>query len=281
VVFAEQNGSSPESGVVSRIKLIYDSLVSLSYGSESAGSWGDWGSMWNRIRSAGEWTPDGTATNDEVLLGKTYYGSSRTKNTGTANLAMNYSLQQYNEFDDYEGPEGTGEPENDYTGDEATWINTLPLAGGNEVWKDQRTGLYWSHVLGEYSNDFPYQDHSDCDFFNEVLYSERGDYTCSGIDCDTDCGNAINACAQLSLDADGNGTDETNWYLPTQKELLQAYLNGMFNQTRAAFTSTNYFWSSTEMSLWYDSAWYVRLYFGATNTTYKTDDKFVRCVSRD
>ena len=57
-ISAEQNDSSPESGSTSRIKATYDSLVTLTHGSESSGSWGDWGSMWNRIRSAGEWVPD-------------------------------------------------------------------------------------------------------------------------------------------------------------------------------------------------------------------------------
>ena len=72
-VLAEQSGDTPESGVTSYIKQIYDSLVSLGHGSDSAGAWGDWGEFWNRIRSAGEWEPDGTAEADDVKAGETYF----------------------------------------------------------------------------------------------------------------------------------------------------------------------------------------------------------------
>ena len=83
LVLAEQTGSTPDSASTSRIKTIYDSLVSLSHGSESAGAWGNWGVMWNRIRSAGEWVPSGDATEADVVTGKTFYKDSRTIKTGT------------------------------------------------------------------------------------------------------------------------------------------------------------------------------------------------------
>ena len=70
-VLAEQSGGTPESGGVSRIKAIYDSLVSLGHGSDSSGSWGDWGAYWNRIRGAGEWTPDSGLEPEEVSSGET------------------------------------------------------------------------------------------------------------------------------------------------------------------------------------------------------------------
>ncbi len=86
-VLAEQSGSSPESGVTSRIKTIYDSLVSLSHGSDAAGGWGNWGVMWNRIRSAAEWVPTGDATEADVVSGKLFYKDSRTQKTGTLSLS--------------------------------------------------------------------------------------------------------------------------------------------------------------------------------------------------
>lgn len=85
-VFAEQVGSSPESGSSSRIKTIYDSLTSSSFGSTSAGAWGDWGSMWNRIYSASLWSPDGTTTVGNTSTGKTFYNSSRVLQTGQGSL---------------------------------------------------------------------------------------------------------------------------------------------------------------------------------------------------
>ena len=41
-VKAEQYSLSPESGSTSRIKTIYDSLITLGHGSTAAGAWGDW-----------------------------------------------------------------------------------------------------------------------------------------------------------------------------------------------------------------------------------------------
>lgn len=55
---AEQVGSSPESGVKSRISELYDALVAKNYGSDTdnsglAGNLGtDWGTKWNRIKTA-------------------------------------------------------------------------------------------------------------------------------------------------------------------------------------------------------------------------------------
>lgn len=168
-VFAEQSGGSPESGTVSRISEVYDSLVSLGHGSDTAGSWGDWSSMWNRIRSSGEWVPDGTATGDDVAEGVTFYGSSRIKIAGTGQLAQDFEQQALVEWDDYRGPGGSGDASEDYMGEESTWTNTLPLSGGKEVWRDERTGLYWSHNLGNYTNIFPNSDHSTCPFLMAVL----------------------------------------------------------------------------------------------------------------
>ena len=85
-VFAEQHGSTPESSSTSHLKTLYDSLVSSSFGSESAGAWGDWGTMWNRIYSAITWTPSGDASPSDVASGKTFYASSRILQTGQGSL---------------------------------------------------------------------------------------------------------------------------------------------------------------------------------------------------
>lgn len=286
-VLAEKSGSSPESGVTSRIKAVYDSLVTEGHGSESAGSWGDWGAMWNRIRSASEWTPDGTATADDVADGKTFYGSSRTSAVGTARLAQNFELQALVEWDDYSGVDtpGNGSIE-DYEGEEAEWTNTYPLDAGEEVWKDERTGLYWSHNLGSYSNSFPDIDHSACPFFDGSTEAEKlaARYGYDGLT--SACGNAINACGSLSLKLRETDTEEyTQWYLPTQKELMQAYIDGIYNQTggggETGFTTTSWFWSSSEVSFNPTFAWVVHLGYGSTSLGYKTDGNAVRCVARD
>lgn len=292
-VFAEQSGSSPESGADSRIKAVYDSLVSLSHGSESAGGWGNWGTWWNRIRSAGEWVPSGDAAVGDVKSDKTFYKDSRTQQTGTLSLTGDattadvgsgktfysdsftqqagtadlyyFDEQSLVEWDDYK----TG----DSTAEEAVWTNTAGTATAG-VWKDTRTGLYWSNSRGQFDNIFPDTTHTACPFF---ALSDRGAY--DGLDAD--CGNSINACGILSLDADGDAVAETDWYLPSQKELQQAYIDGAYNQN-STWTTTSNFWSSTELSDNPAYAWYVLLHYGYTNVNTKVTATYdVRCVRRD
>jgi len=302
IVFAEQVGDSPDSGVSSKIKDLYDDLVSLSYGSESSGIWGDWGEMWNRIRSSAEWIPDGSVSAGDVISGETFYDGSRTEQTGTLALvgdateadvvagktfysdsftlltgtysvvdAFDYGLQQYNDFDDYEGVD-TGQPE-DYQGDESEWTNTATNA-----WQDGRTSLYWSPAYDNgfnyFTNIFPNDDHSSCDFFSST---PRGSY--NGLDAD--CGNAINFCGTLELDSDGDEVAETDWYLPAQKELMQAYIDGIYNQAGIPFTTDAQFWSSTEVSYSTGRAFSLYLYDGDTNIYTKSSAFQVHCVRRD
>jgi len=75
-VLAEQSGSSPESGVTSRLKTISDALIALGHGSTSAGAWGDWGAMWNRIYSAAAWVPSGDLNVANCPTGKTFYSAN-------------------------------------------------------------------------------------------------------------------------------------------------------------------------------------------------------------
>jgi hypothetical protein len=303
VAVAEKVGSSPESGSTSRLRTISDALGVLGFGSEGVGSWGDWGAMWNRIYSAAIWnagagdavagnvldgkkfyaganrdlltgtlTYTGDAAVTDVVAGKTFYSNNVTKQTGTLAL-LDYSLQQYSSRDDYAGPNGGGGAE-DYQGEEATW--TSPV---ENVWKDGRTGLYWSSSQGNKLNQFTI---SDCDFFTTT---PRSNY--SGSDTgvgSAQCGpaeDAINYCATLNF---GGYSD---WYLPSQKELMQAYIDGMFNKAgttqanAAAFTTTSDFWSSTEESSDATRAWYEGLRRGTTYSTTKSTGYAVRCVRRD
>lgn len=63
---------------------IYEALVTLKYGSDSAGKWGDWGEILNRIYSAALWSPDATSNPADVLEGETFYsGGSRYEKTGS------------------------------------------------------------------------------------------------------------------------------------------------------------------------------------------------------
>ncbi len=149
----------------------------------------------------------------------------------------------------------------------STWTQTSSVP---EIWKDERTGLYWTDQQGTATtNDFTI---STCDFYSMA----RGAYTGG----DTDCDNAINRCADLNGTSHGG---RTGWYLPSKHELMQAYLDGMYIQTNENFTvGTGWvFWSSSEVSSDSSAAWLVILDEGFANYNGKLETITVRCVSRD
>ncbi len=259
VVFAEQGGSSNESGANSRLKSLSDTLISSDYGSIASGAWGDWGAMWNRIYSAATWdAAAGDATIADVLTGKKFYaGANRSLLTGTAapSASIDYSKQSLETDDDQVGT---------YKDEESTWTNVTgsPFAVGatglstGQVKQDSRTGLWWSasSTSTSITNSFDSTDG----------VRPTG-------------GNAIAFCDGLNT---ANFASQTNWYLPTQKELMQAYIDGIYSQDKV-FTTTGTFWSSTEHSNPGDSAWTVAPFYGYTRLTTKATGKSVRCVRRD
>ena len=273
-VGAEKTGSSPESGATSKLKQGYDFLVSkgTNYGDSQPSDWpfSITSTYWKRILYSALWSPDGTATESDVSSGKTFYSNSRTKKTGTVTISpsIDFSSQQYVEYDDYDA--------SDYTGEESTWIKTSSASGAN-VYQDTRTGLYWSSSIGSYTNDFSSPSTGYCDFFSST---PRSSYGTSGTD--PDCGNAINACAVLSLSSKNGQPADTDWYLPSQKELKQAYRDGIYNQAGSSFTTMGVFWSSTENSNDSANAWDENLGYGrAYSYGDKTLSNAVRCVRRD
>ena len=278
-VGAEQTGSSPESGATSRLKLVHDWLVAKSnpnYGGTQPADYSyDRGTYWNRILYSAFWEPDGTATESDVLSGKTFYSGSnnRVQKTGTLTppTSPGAYYEQFVQYDDWSA--------SDYTGEESTWINTNS-SSGNQVWYDTRTGLYWARTEpGTYTNSFSSPSTGVCDFFNTGTYPTRGSYGTSGTD--PACGNAINRCAILSLASTEGGSAKTDWYLPSQKELQEAHANGIYNKTSDVFTTTSYFWSSTENSSGSSTAWYVDLRNGDTGYYVKGNGYATRCVRRD
>ena len=269
---AEQMGSSPDSGGAESVLVgSYNRLVSKgdTYGSSSSPDFtSNWGTYWNRIMYSAYWEPDGTATSSDVLSGKTFYAGSdnRTIKTGTvASFDIDYSKQSLIAYDDYRSYYGT-----DYHEEESVWINTNSSAG-SQVWYDSRTGLYWSMSLGSSSNSFTI---STCDFYTSI---PRGSYSGG----DADCGDAINACGTLSLASTEGSSAKTDWYLPSQKELDGAYIDGIYNKTSAAFVTTDSFWSSTEYSSDSTGAWDENLHRGYASYGNKTSNLAVRCVRRD
>ncbi len=258
VVFAEQSSSSPESGTTSRIKTASDWLVAkgANYGATDAPDWSNnWGTMWNRIMEAAAWEPGGTAIVTDVLEGKTFYAGSSDRDNKTGSL-VNYSSQSLEIYQDKDASDGTSE--------EPAWTNTA-----TNVWKDSRTGVYWSNSLGSYTNSFTLLT---CDFFTN---NPRGSYAGG----DADCGDAINTCSTFSLDATGDAVPETDWYLPSQKESFQAYIDGMYNQAGVVFTTSSIYWTSTEHSSSSTYAAEATFDVGQFGFVLKnTANHYVRCV---
>ncbi len=250
---AEQSPGTPNSGVNSILKETYETLKSLDYGFETGSN----GAIWNRIISSANWVPNTGLTEADVLKSKTFYEDSRTIKTGTLDFPL-YTDQSL-QAKDYRDSNAS-----------STWSTWSKSNSSPEVWLDTRTGLYWSpKQTGTYSNEFTI---ASCDFFTTT---PRGNYN----GADPDCGNAINVCANLSLDANGDATPETKWYLPTQAELMQAYLNGIYLGSNPTWVTGDNYWSSTEVNN--TSAWYTTLFYGVTTSSNKTTSYSVRCVHRD
>lgn len=223
----------------------------------------------------GTWTFLGDAAVDQVLEGKKFYSNSGTLLTGTYTppTPIDFSNMQYSTYDDYAGGDYLGwggTLTDDYQGEESEWSNMS--VGEDIAWRDERTGVYWSAHQGTMSNIFTM---ASCDYFTSI---PRSSYDGS----DSDCGLAINYCATLDF------AGRTDWYLPSQKELMQAYIDGIYNQagideaSAAAFVTDNYYWSSSEVSGSSNYAWTVHLDSGPTYNDNKADaGRGVRCVSRD
>ncbi len=223
----------------------------------------------------GTWTFLGDAAVDQVLEGKKFYSNSGTLLTGTYTppTPIDFSNMQYSTYDDYAGGDYLGwggTLTDDYQGEESEWSNMS--VGEDIAWRDERTGVYWSAHQGTMSNIFTM---ASCDYFTSI---PRSSYDGS----DSDCGLAINYCATLDF------AGRTDWYLPSQKELMQAYIDGIYNQagideaSAAAFVTDNYYWSSSEVSYYSTAAWFVYLFDGSTRIDLKSSTRAgVRCVSRD
>lgn len=305
-VQAEQVGSSPESGVDSRIKQAYDFLVGkgANYGDAANADWTEnWGTMWNRIMAAASWVPSGDAAASEVVAGKTYYTGNRELKTGTLELGtyaaggmlQGHATQRY-QYDN-----------NGY----GTWTEVVATGGtpasvtangstvtleSTRVMQDDRTGLIWTDSSnGGVHNNFTWvagddpvnptgnscnfnaagdanewcnvSNFSTPDYYNPANNTQPGDQAKTGV-------SASEFCLNLAAD-DGSGV-QTDWRVPTQRELMTAYLDGSEeNLPNAART----FWSSSEHVYNKTVAWRVNLHDGYANYTTKTNTgHYVRCV---
>lgn len=279
-VLAEKpTGDTPESGATSYIKATYDSIVALGHGSVSAGSWGDWGAYWNRIRSAAEWVPNGTAGTGDVLTSKTFFLNSRTSQTGTYNNSnlvganirngITYGVGQTGTMV-ASGPCSTQVAHDDAAGTNETincsktWVNPGGSITGTDLrsgrgGQDPVTGLIWSQLLLKTGTTIGFSPTTNTGFSWDASHANNQGITAPVAGSRT----AVQLCADQ-----GNG-----WRLPTQKELMQAYIDGSYwNLTQPAYN----YWSATEYNS--TSAWNVNLNRGDTFANGKTNAYQLRCV---
>ncbi|MPN08815.1 hypothetical protein SDC9_156100 [bioreactor metagenome] len=170
--------------------------------------------------------------------------------------ASPYNFQSFQAQDDNLGT---------YKNEESVWTNQpdgivgkTGLSSGR-IKKDERTGLWWS--ASSLSNTIT----------NNLDVVETDGLRLKG-------GDAIAFCDGLNTVAFGGKTD---WYLPTQKELMQAYIDGIYSQD-PEFGTMNAFWASTVLSTDLKTPWCVHLAWGFVFPRDKfISDYFVRCVRRD
>ena len=275
--YAEQSIGTPDSGVTSYTKSLYTTLQAAGYGSDT--NTPDWGTYWNRISTAAQWAPSGTAAAGDVISAKTFYGSSRTQATGTfspsASTATPAEVVTGKTFVGSTGAQQTGTyippaygncptqayhdsygaPVTQTTNCTAsiTWTTASPSYTGDDK-KDPVSGLVWSQAL--------------LNSAGTVTFT-TGAPSAWSWDASAANNNAVGTKTASQLCSDrGNG-----WRLPTQKELMQAYIDGSnFNLTQPA----RYYWSANQ----YDStdAWYVALGNGYTLNVSMVSTDSVRCV---
>lgn len=132
------------------------------------------------------------------------------------------------------------DPANDVGGGGGTASDNLCSGSEACVFKDQITGLMWAK-----------DDGTTRTWQNSITY-----------------------CDGLSY---GGYTD---WRLPTQKELMQAYTDGIWSQkaTNKLSLTTSYYWASSTRSDGTSSAWFVDLTNGYTYTNNKPTSNSVACL---
>jgi len=173
------------------------------------------------------------------------------RTTGTGGVS---GLDIYDTIDDYNN--GSTFPTQNPGGwtqtTDANWLrdpqsdtDTNNVCNGTEdcVYKDQITSLFWipsSSTRTNWEDAITY-----CDAFNGSSY---GGYS-------------------------------SGWRLPTQKELQQAYVDGVWGQRSTLNVAADYTWTSTSNSMGAaGSAYIVALYYGYVSTQSKANTYYAMCV---
>ncbi|MEI6054076.1 MAG: DUF1566 domain-containing protein [Candidatus Saccharibacteria bacterium] len=244
---AESRPGGSDNGLTSTFLGLYNSLVTSGYGSDTNSP--DLGSMWNRITTASQFTLSGNATAAQVKSGQTFYNNNRTQATGTYPAPAPCPTQAWH--DSY------GAPVTQTTNctNNITWTTPSSVVTGDDK-QDPVTGLIWSKYLANSAGTAAFVASGgstwswDASHANNIAVGNK---------------TAITLCSSMN----GGGV----WRLPTQKELMLAYIDGsFFNLTNPS----NYFWSATQVSS--TVAWNVSLSNGYTSYNAFATAFSVRCV---
>ena len=148
-------------------------------------------------------------------------------------------LDIYDTIDDYNGDGSSFPTQNPGGWDQATGANWTQVVAST-VYKDNITGLVWLKDNGS----------------TAVTWEA-----------------AITACEN---ETSGSRTD---WRLPTQKELMQAYTDGIWSQKTNLSLQVAYYWSASSLSDYTTYAWVLNPYSGGTYSLNKTNTPRLACVA--
>lgn len=119
--------------------------------------------------------------------------------------------------------------------------------------KDNSTGLIWSLPCNE----------SGCASFSDA---SPDTYSWDRSHSNNDGLSASELC-----------TSHAGWWLPHQKQLMQAYIDGSYGNLEEAGID-RYYWSATTYSNTASYAWYTGLSIGFTGSNGKKSGYYVRCI---
>jgi hypothetical protein len=129
------------------------------------------------------------------------------------------------------------------------------------AYRDESTGLVWSKTM------------------NNSTYALDGSSGSNGIitwfaanNCVETSGSVCTKNTSLKTGCEAS----TGWNLPTQRQLLQAYIDGYYGNLDAGVSRS--YWSNTTVSSNNANAWYITLSNAYTNYGAKTATEYIRCV---
>jgi hypothetical protein len=134
-----------------------------------------------------------------------------------------------------------------------------------------------------YTDDYTTKDNVTGLIWKTCSEGQTGE-TCTGTASTYTWANAFAPCEALNAANSGAGyAGRTDWHLPTIEELntLPDYgrFNPAINTVYFPGTASSSYWSSSTGVGTTDYAWSVFFYYGLTNSFYKTNSYYVRCVS--